>query len=103
MGPDAQGRVPALQGTAWLPPALPEWLRLPGSLDRSRCGARAWPEFEKGNRGVRPGEVRAEMPGRRGVVIRGTHQGLGPARPVDGLGPRLLHVLRHEHRVHLAV
>ena len=23
--------------------------------------------------------------------------------PVDGLGPRLLHVLRHEHRVHLAL
>ena len=30
-------------------------------------------------------------------------EGLDPARPVDGLGPRLLHVLRHEHRVHLAV
>ena len=26
-----------------------------------------------------------------------------PARPVDGLGPRLLHVQRHEHRVHLEV
>ncbi len=30
-------------------------------------------------------------------------KGLDPARPVDGLGQRLLHVLRHEHRVHLAV
>ena len=28
---------------------------------------------------------------------------LEAARPVDGLGERLLHVLRHEHRVHLAV
>ena len=28
---------------------------------------------------------------------------LAAPRPVDGLGGRLLHVLRHEHRVHLAV
>ena len=30
-------------------------------------------------------------------------EGLDPPRPVDGLGQRLLHVLRHEHRVHLAL
>ena len=30
-------------------------------------------------------------------------EGLDPARPVDGLGGRLLHVQRHQHRVHLAV
>ena len=30
-------------------------------------------------------------------------EGLDPARPVDGLGRRLLHVQRHQHRVHLAV
>ena len=29
--------------------------------------------------------------------------GLGQARPVDGLGQGLLHVLRHQHRVHLEV
>ena len=42
----------------------------------------------------------------REVVVqssRGADRGLDPARPVDGLGQRLLHVQRHEHRVHLAV
>ncbi len=29
--------------------------------------------------------------------------GFDPPRPVDGLGERLLHLQRHEHRVHLAV
>ena len=42
----------------------------------------------------------------REVVVQSSQeltQGLDPARPVDGLGQRLLHVLRHEHRVHLAL
>ena len=42
----------------------------------------------------------------RDVVVRSSQdltQGLDPARPVDGLGEGLLHVLRHEHRVHLAL
>ena len=42
----------------------------------------------------------------RDVVVwstRGADARLEAARPVDGLGQRLLHVQRHEHRVHLAV
>ena len=42
----------------------------------------------------------------REVVIwsaRELTEGSQPARPVDGLGRRLLHVQRHEHRVHLAL
>ena len=42
----------------------------------------------------------------RDVVVKSSarpDEGLDPARPVDGLGQRLLHVLRHEHRVHLAL
>ena len=42
----------------------------------------------------------------REVVVKSSRElteGLDPARPVDGLGQRLLHVLRHEHRVHLAL
>ena len=35
--------------------------------------------------------------------LEGADGRLDPARPVDGLGERLLHVQRHEHRVHLAV
>ena len=40
VGPDAEGRLPALQGAARLRPALPERLRLPGALDRGRGRAR---------------------------------------------------------------
>ena len=42
----------------------------------------------------------------RDVVVRSSQeltQGVDPARPVDGLGQRLLHVLGREHRVHLAL
>ena len=66
-----------------------------------RAGARA--QLEARDRGVRPGRVRPPLPGGRGAVRRRPHGGLDPARAVDGLGPRLLHVLRHEHRVHLAL
>ena len=41
LGPDAEGRLPALQGAARLRPALPERLRLPGALDRGRGRARS--------------------------------------------------------------
>ena len=34
---------------------------------------------------------------------RGDHPAVQAARDVDGLGQRLLHLQRHEHRVHLAV
>ena len=54
-------------------------------------------------RGLRPGEVCGQVPRGRRPVIRGTHPRLGSPRPVDGLGQRLLHLQRHEHRVHLAV
>ena len=42
----------------------------------------------------------------REVVVRSAEEltrGEQAARPVDGLGQRLLHLQRHEHRVHLAV
>ena len=42
----------------------------------------------------------------REVVVKssdGADARLEAARPVDGLGQRLLHVQRHEHRVHLAL
>ena len=104
LGPHAQGRVPALQGAPRLPPALPERLRLPGPLDRGRRRARArastrsarsrssaWPS----SHGAAGPWWRSRRPSSPTGSIR-----LGP---VDGLGPRLLHVLRHEHRVHLAL
>ena len=74
VGAHAQGRLPALQGAAGLPPALPERLRLPGPVDRGRRRARARPELEARDRGVRAGRVRAPLPGRRGALRRRAHR-----------------------------
>ena len=102
LGPDAQGRLPALQGHARPPPALPERLRLPGPLDRGRRRALARPQLEARDRGVRARGVRAPLPRGGRPVVRGHHARLDPARAMDGLGSRLLHLQRHEHRVRLA-
>ena len=103
LGPDAEGRLPALQGPPGLRPALPERLRLPGPLDRGRRRARARAQLEARDRGVRARGVRrasaaTSSSGRR----ERADAGLEAARAVDGLGQRLLHVQRHEHRVRLA-
>jgi len=48
-------------------------------------------------------EFRAQVPRARCPVIRGADARIEAPRAVDGLGQRLLHVQRHEHRVHLEV
>ena len=103
LGKDAQGRLPALQGAPRVRPALPERLRLPGPLGRGRGREVARPQLEARDRGVRPGRVRRALPRARRPLLGGDHRALAAPRHVDGLGPRLLHVLRHEHRVHLAL
>ena len=103
LGPHAQGRLPALQGAARLRPALPERLRLPGPLDRGRRRARARAQLEARDRGVRARRVLAQVPREGRLVGERAHARVEAARPVDGLGQRLLHVLGHEHRVHLAL
>ena len=103
LGPDAQGRLPALQGAARVRPALPERVRLPGALDRGRGRAPARAQLEARDRGVRPRGVRAPLPRGRRPVVGGADARLQAPRPVDGLGQRLLHLQRHEHRVHLAL
>ncbi len=60
-------------------------------------------QLEARDRGVRARGVRRALPRGRRLVGRRADQGLDAARHVDGLGQRLLHVQRHEHRVHLAV
>src|SRR6266566_1048074 len=62
VGPDAQGRLPAIQGAARLRAALPERIRLPGPVDRGRCGAAARSQLEARDRGVRAREIRGEVP-----------------------------------------
>src|SRR5437763_14598190 len=103
VGADAQGRLPALQGPPRLRPAVPERLRLPGAVDRGRRRARARAELEARDRGVRAGGLRAALPRGRRPLVRGADRRLEAARPMDGLGQRLLHLQRHEHRVHLEV
>ena len=48
------------------------------------------------------GGVRAPLPRGRRLVVAGADARLDPPRSVDGLGQRLLHVQRHQHRVRLA-
>jgi hypothetical protein len=103
VGADPEGRVPALPCHARLRPALPERVRLPGPLDRGRRGTGARPELEEGDRVLWPGRVRPQVPGEGHLVGNRADQREQGSRAVDGLGERLLHVLRHEHRVHLAV
>ncbi len=103
LGPHAEGRLPALQGPARLPSALPERVRLPGPLDRGRRRARARPQLEARDRGVRPRRVLTPLPREGRLVGRRDHARLRPPGPVDGLGQRLLHLLGHEHRVHLGL
>ncbi len=103
LGPHAEGRLPALQGAAGLRPALPERLGLPGPVDRGRRREGARAELQARDRGVRPRAVRGGVPQGRRVVVGRAHARVQAPGPVDGLGQRLLHVLRHEHRVHLAL
>ena len=69
VGSHAQGRLPALQGAERLPPALPERLRLPGPLDRGRGREGTRPQLQARDRGVRPRQVRREVPRRRRAVL----------------------------------
>src|SRR5215210_706252 len=92
LGADAEGRLPALQGATGARAALPERVRLPGALDRGRRRALARPQLEAGDRGVRARRVRPPLPRSRGAVVPGTDRGVDPARAVDELGRRLLHL-----------
>ncbi len=103
LGPRAEGRLPALQGAAGLRPPLPERLRLPGPLGRGRGREVARPQLQARDRGVRARRVRGPLPRARGRVRGRDRRAVEAPRHVDGLGRLLPHVLRHEHRVHLAL
>ncbi len=101
--PHAEGRLPALQGDAGLRRAVPERLRLAGPMGRGRGREGARARFEARDRGVRAREVRPQVRRAGRVLQRGDDRAVPPPWPVDGLGQRLLHVQRHEHRVHLGL
>ena len=65
---DVFQRYKALRG---LRPALPERVRLPGPVDRGRRRARARPQLEARDRGVRARGVRAALPRRGRQVVGG--------------------------------
>ena len=104
VGPHAQGRVPALQGAARASTSATRTAstaRASGSRSASRRSSASTPS------GRSRSTAWPSSPGAAGpsssVSSADAHQGLDPPRPVDGLGARLLHLLRHQHRVHLAV
>ena len=104
LGADAEGRLPALQGAARLRPALPERLRLArGCWIEVGVEQRARLQLEARDRGVRARRSsRASAATSSSKSPAGSYRAARSGSAVDGLGQRLLHLQRHEHRVHLA-
>ena len=103
LGSDAEGHLAALPRDAGLRPALPERLRLPGPLGRGGGREGAWAELQARDRGVRARPLRARLPRSRRPLRGRAHRALQAARPVDGLGPVVLHDDRPQHQLHLGV
>ena len=103
LGPHAEGRLPALQGAAGLrASATRTGSTARGSGSRSASSASSGSTRRRRSRSsASPSSPAAAA--RSSSSPRGADRGLDPARPVDGLGQRLLHLQRHEHRVHLAL
>ena len=104
LGPDAQGRLPALQGAARLRPALPERLRLPGPLGRGRGreGARARTRSARSRSTASRSSPSAARSASRSYaeVITEQSKRLGMWMDWDD---DYYTFSRHEHRVHLAL
>src|SRR6266566_7540338 len=100
---DAERRLPAVQGAPRPRPPLPERLRLAGPPRRGTGGEGPRAELEARDRGVRDRRVRPALPRVRRALRRHPDRAVEAARDVDGLGELVLHLQRHEHRVHLAV
>ena len=102
VGPHAEGRLPALQGAAGASTSATRT----ASTARA-CGSRSASSGLGLNSKREIEEYGLEEFARkcRDVVVRSAAEltGVEAPRPVDGLGQRLLHVQRHEHRVHLEV
>src|SRR5439155_3306540 len=86
VGPDPEGRLPALQGPTRVRPALPERLRLAGALGRGRRREVTRARLETRDRGVRARPVRRALQGTRRPLRRGDHRPDVAPRHVDGLG-----------------
>jgi hypothetical protein len=103
LGPHLQGRDPALPGAMRPRAALPERLRLPGTMGGSRGREGAGLQLQAGDRSLRAGPLRPRLP-RASCPLRGRPDGaVQAAGPVDGLGQLVLHDVRHEHRVQLGL
>ena len=104
LGPDAEGRLPALQGArAASTSATRTASTARASGSRSASSASSGSTRSARSRSTASRSSRASAATSSCRSSDGADARLDAARPVDGLGQRLLHVQRHEHRVHLAV
>ena len=85
LGPDLQGRLPALPGDARPRPALPERVRLPGPVGRGQRRARSGLHQQARHRGLRDRRVRQPVQAARADLRRAPDRAVDPARDVDGL------------------
>ena len=97
---DIWQRYHAMQGRDLL---LPERLRLPGPVGRGGGREGARPELQARDRGVRARPLRARLPRPRRALRGRADRALEAARPVDGLGPVVLHDDRPQHQLHLGL
>ena len=85
LGPDVQGRLPALPRDARARPALPERVRLPGPVGRGQRRARPRLHEQARHRGVRDRRVRDAVQAARPDLRGAPDRAVDPARDVDGL------------------
>ena len=85
LGPDVQGRLPALSRHAGRGPALAERVRLPGTLGRGqrRAGPRLYEQARY--RGLRNRRIRLALQAACPDLRRAPDRAVRPARDVDGL------------------
>ena len=104
LGPHAQGRLPALQGAPRLTTSATRTAstaRASGSRSRSRRRSASTRSARSRSTGSPSSPSAARSASRTSPAMH--HRAVEAPRHVDGLGQRLLHVQRHEHRVHLAL
>ena len=85
LGPGLQGPLPAVPRHARRGRAVPERVRLPGTVGRGQRRARARVHLEARHRGVRDRPLRDPLQAARPDLRGPPDRAVGPARDVDGL------------------
>ena len=103
LGPDVQGPLPALPHHARRAAAIPERVRLPGTVDRGRGRAGAGVHQQARHRGLRHRPIRRGLLRPCPALRRPDQRAEQTARLLDGLGPLVLHELGREQLHDLAL